>query len=260
MVAALTTLLVAYAAFRTIRSNREKEERDKKERLLNEIVEWAIDIAKCGLEKEFKYISQFEKDDPRSDRFVSAFFAELARNFQAIEGKSQYIHTIALKFEESLQKAVKELIETVEEHIDLLDECKVGQPGELEKAIGNVGVHNTPLRESARKIIEEATKIKTKNIGKKEENMSKEDEPTGSNEPTLKDIEEHLKRQDKKLDNGIYLSGYLFGTTLIFIAFGLLAGRYVLTTELGYAAYAIVLLIGGTGLTGFAWYKRKKNR
>ena len=45
MVAAWTTLLVAYAAFRTIRSNREKESRDRKERLLNEIIEWAEDVA-----------------------------------------------------------------------------------------------------------------------------------------------------------------------------------------------------------------------
>ena len=165
-VSALATLVLALGAFLAIWQNHNLQKREHRDRLLNEIIEWAIDIAKCGLEKEFKYISvQFEKDDPRSDQFVSAFFTELARNFEAMKGRSQYIHTIALKFEESLQKAVKELIETVEEHIDLLDECKVGQPGELEKAIGNVGVHNTPLRESARKIIEEATKIKTKGIG-----------------------------------------------------------------------------------------------
>ncbi len=50
MVAAWTTLLVAYAAFRTIRSNREKEERDGKERLLNEIRDWIFNIKDITLE------------------------------------------------------------------------------------------------------------------------------------------------------------------------------------------------------------------
>jgi len=164
------TLLAVFVALgigvASILHTQSMQKRERKERLLNEIIEWAIDIAKCGLEKEWKHITvQFEKDDPRSDRFVSAFFNELARNFEAMEGRSQYIRTIALKFEESLQQHVKELIETMEAHIDLLNECNIGQPGELEKAIGNVGEHNTPLRESARKVIEEATKIKTGDIG-----------------------------------------------------------------------------------------------
>jgi hypothetical protein len=56
MTTAWTTLLVAYAAFRTIRSNREKEERDKKLRILNEITEWATEIHTASLKMDLPKI------------------------------------------------------------------------------------------------------------------------------------------------------------------------------------------------------------
>lgn len=41
--------------------------------------------------------------------------------------------------------------------------------------------------------------IRKELFGKEKENVSKEGKPTGSNEITLKDIEEHLKRQDRQM-------------------------------------------------------------
>ena len=70
-----------------------------------------------------------------------------------------------MNFRKDLRDAVKELTEAVEVHIDLLDKIEVDVPGGLVSAIEEVGKHNTPLGESARKVIEEATKIKTRDIG-----------------------------------------------------------------------------------------------
>jgi len=77
-------------------------------------------------------------------------------------------------------------------------------------------------------------------------------------EPTLKDIEKHLCQQDKKLKEGIYFAAYRFGAAMMFISFGLLAGKYILTTEFWFVTYCIVLFIGGVGLMVFAWCRKRK--
>ena len=49
-ISALATLLLALGAFETIRQNHQLHARERRERLLNEIIEWAIDIQKVSLE------------------------------------------------------------------------------------------------------------------------------------------------------------------------------------------------------------------
>jgi len=89
--------------------------------------------------------------------------------------------------------------------------------------------------------------------------MSKEGEATGSDEPTLKDIEKHLCQQDKKLEIGNYSSGYMFGGSLVIVAISLLAaGRYVLLRETNFLTFCILLAIGGFAVVLFAWFKQRK--
>ena len=161
---AIATGSLAGAAFWSIWQNYSLHKRERKERLLNEIIEWAINITKCGTEKEFKEVTGI-RDEDMSDRFIDAFFSEVRFNFQATRGKSEYISNITSNFGRDLQDAVKELIEAVEVHIDLLDKIEVDAPGGFVSAIEEAGKHNTPLGESARKVIEKAANIKTRDIG-----------------------------------------------------------------------------------------------
>ena len=158
------TLFLGIMAWRTIRQTRSIQKAEKRERLLNEIIEWAIDVSKCGTEKEFKEVTGITDEDI-SGGFVVAFFSEVRFSFQATRGKSEYISNITSNFGKDLQDAVKELVEAVELHIDLLGKIEVNAPGGFVSAIKEVGKHNTALGESTRKVIKEATKIKTRDIG-----------------------------------------------------------------------------------------------
>lgn len=89
--------------------------------------------------------------------------------------------------------------------------------------------------------------------------MSNEDKAIGR-KLTLQDIENHLCRQDKELKEGSYFSGYLFGSSLIFVAFALLAGRYILLGEFSFVTFCILIFIGGSALMIFAWYQRRRLR
>jgi hypothetical protein len=58
---ACATLLLAAASFWTIRQNYKFREKDRKERLLSEIIEWALNIQKSSFEIEIPEIEKLKK-------------------------------------------------------------------------------------------------------------------------------------------------------------------------------------------------------
>ncbi len=252
------TLFLGIMAWRTIKQTRSIQKAEKRERLLNEIIEWASGCIRCAFELDKQHVRGVGKEV-----YVMMLADDLIDRLRTFYKRKGYIKNIAtpLFFGEGLSSAVKVAIECLEITIQRIETDTFGNDEERNEAKERLSRFTNKegggLSFCMNKVLEEAANIKTKNIGKKEQNMSKEGEATGGNEPTLKDIEEHLKQQDKQMARGTYFSGYIFGATLIFIAFGLLAGKYVLTTELSLVTYSIVMLIGGTVLMGFAWYKRR---
>lgn len=183
------TLFLGVMALLTIRQTRSIQKAERRERLLDEIIEWAVDMLECEAE-----VSTAPLQAGVTDQNVLAAFMRLSLllKYRNVDARSEYVRQIALHFEEELQFAVKkatdELNATVEflsEHLDTATTQKVRD-------------YRESLELSALAVIKEATKIKTRDMGKKEENMSKEGEATGSNEPTNKDIEKHLKQQDRQ--------------------------------------------------------------
>lgn len=251
------TLVLAVMAYRAIRQTRAIQKTEKREGLLNEVIEWAVAYSTCckietGTVLERPSVGLAVTHQARG-------FSQMLVSLGAMKVRTDYIEQIGLRkfgHEIDLVGAINNAKTNLEEYTGLIESrLQETEQGRISEPSESVKIHRERFTEYGTKVLLEAAKIKTRDIGK-EEHMSKKEETTGSNEPTLKDIDDHLRRQDKKLENGTYFSGYLFGATLIFIAFGLLAGKYIFTTEFWYVTYCIVMLIGGTGLIGFAWYKR----
>jgi len=170
-ISALSTMILAIAAFWAIRNSREQEKRDKDERLLNEIIEWALNFTKRPSEKVFRDIAGAAGTE-KVPLYVHAHIVEVMESFVGMSGKNLYISRIALKFEQGLQKAVEELIKDLDAYVKCL--------GQWQHELSNAIVRNIPdkeentikadehvrrLEKSAHKVAEEATKIKTKDIG-----------------------------------------------------------------------------------------------
>ncbi len=124
MVAAWTTLLVAYAAFRTIRSNREKEERDRKERRLNEIIEWATDVLRCGNDINIMPIATLKTGSIEELRFLFVFGGTLFASFRSVEASGKFARSIVNNYfgqEQKLREAVGDLVTGLETHLELIE-------------------------------------------------------------------------------------------------------------------------------------------
>jgi len=190
---ALVTLLVVYATFNATKQSNlreltrrkdeiEKENRDRKERLLNEIIEWAVDVAKCGstvnippsqpffsilYEKTSLKLSQGDKEKllegikKDDDRRWLYRHMEAHSKYQIVDARGEYIVYISEPFKEIILR-VNEVKSKIREYLDvhwdfmknINDEKMMGRVIELEHR----------LEESAVTLIEEAAKIKTKDI------------------------------------------------------------------------------------------------
>lgn len=183
------TLFLGIMAWRTIRQTRNIQKAEKRERLLNEIIEWATDISKCGVEGNYEIWRTFtaryfdkvyeqnikvKLEDFLREKSVigTTEIGELILSFSAMRGKSHYITKIASIFGQDLQNAVMKLVDDLEVHIKLLSKCMKDRVKNLESIkegnsnyIEDIGDHKQQLDLSAAKVVEEATEIKTREIG-----------------------------------------------------------------------------------------------
>ena len=260
------TLFLGIMAWRTIRQTRIIQETEKGERLLNEIIEWAINITKCPFEKDFRDIIG-ATNVTKVQLFTYNHIVEVKESFMGMTGRSEYISKIVLKFKQDLQKAVKELKKDLEANIKLFDEWQHAMADDLAMDISDYAekaeAHGRQLDKSVNKVIDEAAKIKTKDIGK-EEHMSKKEETTRSDETTLKDIEEHLKdikRSSIIADNKWNIG---FGVTAMVIAYSWLTDNLNKNDFSGIVigVLGILLLIwpGYSRLFSSLWHKWRSKR
>jgi len=161
------TLFLGIMAWRTICQSRSIQKTERRERLLNEIIEWAIDASKCDVALDPTAIVGIT-DTEKARLFVEALTSKGRTSITEMWGKSQYISKIVLSTWQDLQKAVEELIKNLGVLVELLDECSDAAASNLIDAFGRasakVGEHKLKLYKSAEKVIEEATKIKTRDI------------------------------------------------------------------------------------------------
>lgn len=252
------TLFLGVMAWRTINQTRSIQKAEKRERLLNEIIEWASGCIRCAFELDKHHARGVGKEV-----YVMMLADDLIDRLRAFHKRKGYIKNIAtpLFFGEGLSSAVKVAIECLEITIQRIETDTFGNDEERNEAKERLSrfmnKEGGGLSFCMNKVLEEAAKIKTKNIGKKEENISKEGEATGSSEPTTKDIEEHLKWQDRQMARGSYLTGAAVGASIILVAVSLWIGRTVLSTDAFFWVY-IFLIIIGFGFMIWCLYKQRK--
>jgi len=178
-------MLLAIAAFWAIWQNRNLQRKERRERLLNEIIEWGLEVSRVTSTSAFTRYAEVE--DIHKQRLI--IVSDLLGKFTSLETRGKYIKQIALKLENSLGNVAEEVIINIKERNKLLVESmgisRSGLPldellkiteilnvngealDELSdegKKIFDLGKNFKTLGESAYRLIEEATRIKTRDI------------------------------------------------------------------------------------------------
>ncbi len=166
-VSALATLILAIAAFWAIRQNYNFRRQEKKERLLNEIIKWAVDITIYSLEGGVFDIVTLSQGINAGD-ILEELVNDGVKNFRIARSKSTNILTIASKVDQTLNEKVETLVNELRGQIKRLmeyrrDPNRNDRPENIKK-LKNIAKYNENIISLASTVIEEAAKINTRDI------------------------------------------------------------------------------------------------
>lgn len=127
------TILLAFATFSLVRHSKEqedrrrqeeqaKERRDRDERFLNEIIEWAVENIKIGTPIESAvFVGAMDEEAER--RLVLNSLASLRNDFRAMIAISLYVSKLGLTFGEKLQNSIAKLDEDLRRQESIAIKC-----------------------------------------------------------------------------------------------------------------------------------------
>jgi hypothetical protein len=165
-----TLILALITTFSIINAN-DQERRDRKERWLNEIIDWAINIINWRSENRgvFRDITGIKSlEEQRLRKY--AHIVELKETLDGMRGRNQYAEKITSKLSPNLHEAVEKLIRSVGDYVKMLEvwlyaiDADIAQADDKNYA-SKAKAFEHQVGELADKVIEEAAKIKTRNIG-----------------------------------------------------------------------------------------------
>lgn len=168
------TLMLAIATFTLIKTSKDqenqrrqdelaKEMRDRKERLLNEIIEWAIDMTRCEvpLDPAFTRI----EDSEQSRRLIHVLISNEEVNVKARWGKGQYVLTAILPDWLELREAVEGLYNDAGNLLELLrksrDAVNANKLDEFSQANIEISNQKRKMLDSVTEVIGQAVIIKS---------------------------------------------------------------------------------------------------
>ena len=170
-VSALATLILAIAAFWAIRQNYNFRRQEKKERLLNEIIEWAEDISKCGIDagidffrryptKVFDNEEDFIKDNDNFERKETEhrYWSRLLSEYLHLSKESGYIKIITTKKikKEALDTSINKLVDELE---NLIKVIRQGLTGSANITTTMINVQRDEVKKCLDSVIDTATNL-----------------------------------------------------------------------------------------------------
>lgn len=151
------TFLLALAASWAIWQNHSLRKKERKERLLNEIIEWAIDVGKCAFEQKYDTVTGVS-----TEYFMRVSRANTLSRFNVVNARSEYVTNIASVFEKdlALHSAVKGVTQKLDDIINI-----IGAVLEGKTTPEKISESEISLYRCVGILTKEATKIKTRDIG-----------------------------------------------------------------------------------------------
>ena len=158
------TLALAVMTWKSIRQTRGIQKSDKRERLLNEIIEWASGCIRCAFELDKQHVRGVGKEE-----YVMMLADDLIDRLRTFHKRKGYIKNIAtpLLFGEGLSSAVKVAIECLEITIQRIETDTFGNDEERNEAKERLSRFMSRegggLSFCMNKVLEEAANFRVKN-------------------------------------------------------------------------------------------------
>lgn len=138
------------------------QQRDRKERLLNEIIGWAEDVKRCGWGVEYSIPCDTTNID------IELLHLQMSANrfsrFMVPNTEAKYVTKIALVFGEPLVLTVRSAQEQLDNYVAHLKKTLSLNATEMQEQSKTLEEYEKALYDSIYNVMEEAIKIKTRGI------------------------------------------------------------------------------------------------
>lgn len=176
-------VILALAAFLTIRNSNEREKRRREEDLLkekrdrdaawlNDIIDWAEEVAVCAFSVPYSMMIEditggleMASVEQMVRRANITTYTNFRLRYQTFARKSKHIENIASSFPGNLDSAVRNLSKKIDDVVRELRKCAKDPDDRDRSKYKNLIKAEELLYEQADILIEEAVKIKTRDIG-----------------------------------------------------------------------------------------------
>ena len=150
-----------YFGIKSLRQTKELQERQYRQKLLDEIIEWGNNILKCGIVKTAWDVATVGRESELAPYGITSWDSHVDE-FDAIYCVNDYIQVLASSFkrEPGLRRLVNEVVDRLYKHLRLLELARLGKV----RKRGVVSKHRTRLNDLARRLVTYATEIKTEDL------------------------------------------------------------------------------------------------
>ncbi len=165
------TLFLGIMALRTIRQTRSIQKTERRESLLNEIIKWAFDISKCGIDAGIDFFRRyptevfdneedFIKDSDNFERKETEhrYWSRLLSEYLHLSKESGYIKIITTRKikKEALDKSIKKLVDELE---NLIKVIRQGLTGSANITTTMINVQRDEVQKCLDSVIDTATNL-----------------------------------------------------------------------------------------------------
>jgi len=158
------TLTLAIMTWKSIRQTRSIQKAEKRERLLNEIIDWAVDVGKRGSDINFLLLAAELDEEPWGELNLPT----LQSSLRELKQRGEYIVKVSSTLEKPLLTTVQKVQGEVTEYLKAMDnvfiQIKLGAEGNLPIILKPLLERDSLVR-CANNLLAEAAKIKTRDIG-----------------------------------------------------------------------------------------------
>lgn len=164
-----------FLGLRSLNQTNNIQKKELRQRLLNEIADWAIRVISWRSEDKgvFRDMARIE-DVRQSKRFVHARIAEVLDFFSTVTGLNTYVNKVALTFQQGLPEDIHQLVKDLEKLTNFLNDWKTKLSIELTEGKYDASIDEDASKgdeftlqvtKSAGMVLERVAAIKAMDIG-----------------------------------------------------------------------------------------------
>jgi len=164
--AAMAVAIAAYTSIeenrRLRRDNKEREERDRKETLVNEIIKWAMEVANCSAQVGLPLVPGLSEKAGQRRSLLNLYL-----KYQAISTQNTYVKHVAAQFGNNtkIHKSAREATTKLNAVMNIMSENLIGKADdEFSGMPTQYGIAEKELNDSLQTLLEATAKVKARLI------------------------------------------------------------------------------------------------